>query len=95
MIERHVTFQVISGKEQAFEHYFVSAYHPAMSGMPGFVRLDLLREVIRSDHYQMVIRFESEEQAAAWRNSAQHEALKPALKALYTESQVQVYEVVA
>jgi len=45
--------------------------------------------------YHMVIRFRSLEEAAAWRNSALHQSLQPKLKALYQESQVQVYEVIA
>ena len=64
MIERHVTFNVLSGKEQAFERLFVEEYKPAMSSMPGFVRVELLREQEDPTQYQMVIRFESLETAA-------------------------------
>ena len=43
----------------------------------------------------MVIRFQSLETAAAWRDSTDHKALSPKIKALYKESTVQVYEVIA
>jgi antibiotic biosynthesis monooxygenase (ABM) superfamily enzyme len=43
----------------------------------------------------MVIRFQSLEMAAAWRDSDDHKALSPKIKALYKESTVQVYEVIA
>lgn len=95
MIERHVTFNVLPGKGQAFERLFVEEYKPAMSSMPGFVRVELLREQEDPTQYQMVIRFESLETAANWRNSDQHQALKPKVKALYDGSSLKVYEVVA
>jgi hypothetical protein len=43
----------------------------------------------------MVIRFESAETAAAWRDSERHKALSPRLKALYKASQLVVYDFVA
>ena len=95
MIERHVTFEVLQGKEEAFEQFFVNEYRPAMSRMAGFVRLELLRESEAPSSYQMTIRFETLETAAAWRSSPEHQALSPKLKALYSGSQVQVYEVIA
>lgn len=95
MIERHVTFNVPPGKERAFERLFVEEYRPAMSGMPGFVRVELLREREDPTKYQMVIRFESLETAANWRNSELHQALKPKIKALYNGSSLKIYDVVA
>ncbi len=95
MIERHVTFHVNPGKGKDFEELFVEKYRPAMATMPGFVGVELLREVDQAAQYQMVIRFQSVEDAAAWRASAAHRALQPMLKALYGESQVQVYDVIA
>lgn len=95
MIERHVTFNVLPGKEQAFERLFVEEYRPAMARMPGFVRVELLRDQEDSTQYQMVIRFESLETAANWRNSEQHQALQPKIKALYSGSSLKVYDVVA
>ncbi len=95
MIERHVMFNVISGKERDFETLFKEAYSIAMSKQPGFVSVTLLKEHEKDVIYQMVIRFQSLETAAAWRDSDGHKALSPKIKALYKESTVQVYEVIA
>jgi len=95
MIERHVTFHVVSGKEKDFENLFKTEYGVAMSRQPGFVSVTLLKEDQKEAIYQMVIRFQSLETAAAWRDSADHKALSPRIKTLYRESTVQVYEVIA
>jgi len=95
MIERHVTFHVIPGKEKDFEALFKEEYSVAMSKQTGFVSVVLLKEYEKEAIYQMVIRFQSLETAAAWRDSADHKALSPKIKALYGESSVQVYEVIA
>jgi len=95
MIERHVTFHVIPGKEKDFETLFKEEYSVAMSKQPGFVSVALLKEHEKGAVYQMAIRFQSLETAAAWRESADHKALSPKIKALYTESSVQIYEVMA
>ena len=94
MIERHVTFNVIPGKEKDFETPFKDAYRIAMSKQPGFVSVALLKEHDKEAVYQMVIRFQSLETAAAWRDSADHKVLSPNIKALYKESTVQVYGVI-
>ena len=94
MIERHVTFNVIPGKENDFETLFKEEYSLAMSKQPGFVYVVLLKEHEKEAIYQMVIRFQSLETAAAWRDSADHKALSPKIKALYKESTIQVYEVI-
>ena len=95
MIERHVTFNVIPGKEKNFENLFKEEYSIAMSKQPGFVLVTLLKEHEKGAVYQMAIRFQSLETAAAWRDSADHKSLSPRIKALYKESTVQVYEVIA
>jgi len=95
MIERHVTFNVIPGKEKDFENLFKTEYSVAMARQPGFVSVTLLKEHEKEAVYQMVIRFQSLETAAAWRDSADHKALSPKIKSLYKESTVQVYEVTA
>jgi heme-degrading monooxygenase HmoA len=95
MIERHVMFNVLPGREQDFEELFTAEYRPAMAGMPGYVKLELLVEQEDPTQYQMVIRFESLETAAGWRNSDVHQALKPKIKALYDGSKLQVYDVIA
>jgi heme-degrading monooxygenase HmoA len=95
MIERHVTFNVISGKQKEFENLFKNEHSIAMSKQPGFVSVTLLKEHEKEAVYHMVIRFQSLETAAAWRDSDAHKALSPKIKALYKESTVQVYEVIA
>jgi len=95
MIERHVTFNVIPGKEKDFEALFKEAYNVAMSKQPGFVSVTLLKEHEKESVYQMAIRFQSLGTAAAWRDSPDHKALSPKIKTLYKESTVQVYEVIA
>jgi antibiotic biosynthesis monooxygenase (ABM) superfamily enzyme len=94
MIERHVTFNVIPGKEGAFEALFETAYSTAMARQPGFASVTLLKEQEKEAVYQMVIRFQDLETAAAWRDSTDHKALSPAIKALYTASSVQAYDVI-
>jgi antibiotic biosynthesis monooxygenase (ABM) superfamily enzyme len=94
MIERHVTFNIIPGKEKEFEALFKEGYSVAMSKQPGFVSVTLLKEHEKEAVYQMVIRFQSLETAATWRDSQDHKALSPKIKALYKESAVQVYEVI-
>lgn len=95
MIERHVTFNVIPGKGKDFERLFKEEYSIAMSKQPGFVSVLLLKEHEKEATYQMAIRFQSLETAAAWRDSSDHKALSPKIKALYKENAVQVYEVIA
>jgi len=95
MIERHVTFNVIPGKEKEFERLFIEEYQPAMSTMPGFVKVELLRHQEDPTKYIMTIRFGSLETAAAWRASEAHAALSPKIKALYESSSVLVCDVVA
>lgn len=95
MIERHVTFDVLPEKTSDFEKLFVEEYRPAMANMPGYLKVELLRQKESPNQYQMVIRFESEETAAAWRSSNAHQALKPHIKPLYSSSQLQVYDVIA
>jgi antibiotic biosynthesis monooxygenase (ABM) superfamily enzyme len=95
MIERHVTFNVIPEKEKEFEALFKGEYSVAMSKQRGFVSVALIKEQEKESIYQMVIRFQSLETAAAWRDSAEHKALSPRIKSLYTGSTVQVYNVIA
>jgi antibiotic biosynthesis monooxygenase (ABM) superfamily enzyme len=95
MIERHVTFNVIPGKEKDFEKLFKEEYSIAMSKQPGFVSVTLVKEHEKEAIYKMVIRFQSLQTAAAWRDSADHKALSPKIKSLYKESTVQVYEVIS
>lgn len=95
MIERHVTFNVHADKAGEFVRLFVEEYRPAMSSTPGFVKVELLSDQEQPVRYRMVIRFETAEAAAAWRNSAAHQSLQPKIKSLYQNSELQVFEVIA
>ncbi|MFN2119704.1 MAG: antibiotic biosynthesis monooxygenase family protein [Anaerolineales bacterium] len=95
MIQRHVTFAVLPDKAAEFEKLFADEYRPAMASMKGFCAVDLLRREDQPLEYQMVIRFESAETAAGWRNSPAHQELKPRLKSLYSQSTLEVFDVIA
>jgi antibiotic biosynthesis monooxygenase (ABM) superfamily enzyme len=93
MIERHVTFHVLPGKEQAFHHFFKQEYLPAMAKTPGFGNATMLRDRGAQSDMKMVLRFETVEAASEWRASAAHSALKPRLKEHYDGSDLKVYDV--
>ena len=95
MIERHVTYDVHSGQQDAFERFIREEYAPTMSRAPGLVRVTLLREQEAPTLYHMVIAFESPEKAAEWRASEAHKALGATLKGFLLQSQVATYQVVA
>jgi len=95
VLERHITFNVHPDKTDEFERFFREDYRPPMSESPGFVQAELLREVDSPTRYQMVLRFEDADSAAAWRTSPVHEALQPALKALFSSNEIQGYDVIA
>jgi len=94
MIERHITFNVHPGMNADFERFFAERYRPAMSAAPGFVRVELLREVESQTRYQMMLRFQDAETAAGWRTSPVHQALQPALAALFSTNEIQGYDVI-
>ena len=94
MIERHITFDVHPGMNADFERFFADRYRPAMSESPGFVRVELLREAEDETRYQMVLRWADAESAAGWRTSPVHEALQPALTALFSTNEIHAYEVI-
>ena len=58
-------------------------------------RVELIREQELPTRYLMVIRFATAEDAAAWRSSKEHEALKLKLKALQGESSLNVFDEIA
>jgi heme-degrading monooxygenase HmoA len=95
VIERHLTYAVNSGAEEAFEAFIKEEYAPIMCRTPGFVRVTLLREMEVPTSYHMVIVFESAERAAEWRASVAHRALSPRLKSMFSQSQIVAYQVVA
>jgi heme-degrading monooxygenase HmoA len=94
VIERHVTFHLRPGTADEFVAFFRSAYAPAMAKQEGFCGAELLQPD-DPEALVMVLRFASAEAAQAWRESAAHKELSPALKSLYQSSDVRVHEVLA
>jgi antibiotic biosynthesis monooxygenase (ABM) superfamily enzyme len=95
MIERHITFNVHADRTADFERFITQSYGLAMAKSPGFVRLELLREAADPTRYQLTFRFQDGEAAAGWRTSPEHQALQPALTALFSTNEIVGYEVVA
>ena len=95
MIDRHITFNVHADQTEAFEQFFVDRYGPTMAKAPGFVRVELLRELDGPTRYQMVLRWEDVDSAAGWRTSEVHQALQPELNALFSDNEIQGYAVIA
>lgn len=95
MIERHVTFEVFEDKAKDFVNLFLHEYRPAMSTMPGFLKVELLQNQEQPHNFRMVIRFESNETAAEWRDSLAHQLLKPKIKPLYKTSNLEVFDFIA
>ena len=94
MIERHVTFNVHTDKVGAFERLFAETYAPTMAKAAGFVKVELLRALDSRTRYQMVTRFADVGSNDGWRDSEAHHALQPAMKALYGDYELQIYEVI-
>jgi len=95
MIERHISFAVPPDKAAEFERFFVEDYRPPVLEMPGLIECSLLREAQDADRYQMVFRWETAENAVAWRVSDAHVALQPALGALHGGMEIVAYAKVA
>jgi heme-degrading monooxygenase HmoA len=95
VIERHITFNVHSDRAAAFERFFAERYRPAMSQAPGFVRVELLRELDQPARYQMMLRWQDADAAVSWRTSPVHEALQPELMSLFSTNEITGYDVVA
>jgi heme-degrading monooxygenase HmoA len=95
MIERHITFTVLSELTTDFERFFTEDYRPPVLEMPGLIECSLLREAEHPDRYQMVFRWEAADQAVAWRVSEVHQALQPALNALHDGMEITAYTKVA
>ena len=95
MIERHISFAVLPDKTADFERFFVEQYRPPVLQMPGLIDCSLLREAEHADRYQMVFRWETAENAAAWRTSEVHQGLQPALNALHTGMDIVAFSKIA
>jgi heme-degrading monooxygenase HmoA len=94
MIERHITFNVHPAGSADFERFFAVEYRPPVSQMPGFHACFLLREIEHPERYQMVFRWETADDATAWRVSEIHQELQPALNALHSGMEIVAYTTV-
>jgi heme-degrading monooxygenase HmoA len=94
MIERHVSFDVLPDRTEAFERFFAEAYRPPVLAMPGLIECVLLRETERPERYQIVFRWETAEHAVAWRTSEVHQGLQPALEQLHQGMEITAYSLV-
>jgi heme-degrading monooxygenase HmoA len=95
MIERHVSFAVKPDRTADFERFFTERYRPPVLELPGLIECSLLREAERPERYQMVFRWESAEQAVAWRTNPVHQALQPELTELHEGMEIVAYAKVA
>ena len=95
MIERHVSYEVPAEKAAEFERFFAEQYRPPVLDMAGLIECILLRQSDDATRYQMVFRWETADNAAAWRTSEVHQALQPALSALVSGLQIVAFNKVA
>jgi heme-degrading monooxygenase HmoA len=91
MIERHITFNVHPDRTAEFERFFAQEYRPPVTRMPGFIACEILREIEHPERYQMVFRWETADDATAWRTSEIHQGLQPALNALHSGMEITAY----
>ncbi len=94
MIERHITFKVHEHRTADFERFFADVYRPGAARTPGYVSLELLREMEQRSRYQMVFRWETRDAATAWRTSPEHQDLQPGLEELHDGMEIVAYDVV-
>lgn len=94
MIERHIAFHILSGREQEFVDFVHRAYFPAIKQTPGFISAELLQSLDDREEITMVLRFDSQESSVSWRGSRAHEYLKPELKSYYSDSQLRIFDVI-
>jgi len=95
VIERHVTFRLHPGKAEDFAEFFRAEYGPAMARQPGFYGAELLEPQEIPDTLVLLLRFRDADAALAWRESAEHKALSPRLKAMVQNSEVRVHQLIA
>ncbi len=92
MIERHISFAVLPDKTADFERFIAEQYRPPVLEMPGLVECSLLRGAEHADRYQLVFRWETADNAVAWRVSEVHQGLQPALNALHAGMEIVAYQ---
>jgi heme-degrading monooxygenase HmoA len=95
VIERHISFDVKPGQGEAFLRFFTEQYRPPVLGFEGLIECSMLLEADSETRYQMVFRWESPDNAVAWRVSEVHQGLQPALQALIDGMTIVAYGKVA
>lgn len=80
MIVRQVSLKVPVDRQAEFASFWKDEYREAMSRQPGFVSARLLKSAESDEDLQITLEFASEEHAAAWRASPEHQRLGPRLK---------------
>jgi heme-degrading monooxygenase HmoA len=95
MIERHISLDVHPDRTADFERFFVEQYRPPVLEMPGLIECLLLREADNATRYQLVFRWETADNAVAWRVSEVHQALQPAFNELHGGMQIVAFTKVA
>jgi len=95
MIERHVSYAVLPDRTADFEQFFRERYRPPVLDLPGLIECGLLREAERPERYQIVFRWETADQAAAWRTSPIHQGLQPELNELHEGMEIIAYTRIA
>lgn len=83
MIERHISIDVKPGLGDAFVRFFTEEYRPPVLSFAGLIECSLLLEAGSETRFQMIFRWETAENAVAWRESEVHQGLQPALGALH------------
>jgi len=91
MIVRQVSLKVPLDRQAEFAAFFRNEYREAMARQSGFLGARLLRSAESGEDLQLMLEFASEEQAAAWRASAEHNRLSPRLKEYSPVTAVRVF----
>jgi hypothetical protein len=81
VIVRQVTLKVPLERQPELLSFFRDEYRAAMSRQPGFLGARLLKVEGVDDELQIELEFAGEEEAKAWRATADHARLSPRLKA--------------
>ena len=91
MIVRQVSLKVPLDRQGDFAAFWKREYREAMLRQPGFIGARLLKSTESDEDLQLTLEFASEEQAAAWRASAEHKRLSPRLKEYSPVTAVKVF----
>ncbi len=91
MIIRQISFNLEASFRGEFKAFWKTKYLVAMAKQKGFVAARLLEQAEDNACFQIQIEFDNEQDASAWRNSKDHEGLKPDFKRFVPTSKLIVY----